>query len=104
MIGNDGCGSSSSALFTCTVEAEGPLGLYFSPHHADTSCAFTVQALAEGGLCLQDPRVMPGCVLTAVQGESLIGLSYKMGLARIRGAGRPVRLTKSQPAAATRPS
>jgi hypothetical protein len=70
------------------------LGLFFSPQAAEP---FTVVALARHGLALVNhPEIQPGCVLVAVQGDELKGLSYAEGLAKITGAERPLRLEFEQ--------
>jgi hypothetical protein len=75
--------------FEVVFTEPGSLGIYFSP---DADRAFTVITLADQGLALSEAEIQPGCVLRSVQGESLDGLSYEQGLAKIRGAGRPLRL------------
>ena len=79
----------ASVIFEVVFTEPGSLGIYFSP---DADRAFTVITLADQGLALSEAEIQPGCVLRSVQGESLDGLSYEQGLAKIRGAGRPLRL------------
>ena len=75
--------------FEVVFTEPGSLGIYLS---LDADHAFTVITLADQGLALSEAEIQPGCVLRSVQGESLDGLSYEQGLAKIRGAGRPLRL------------
>ena len=78
--------------FSVEYAQPGTLGLLFSPD--TTASLFTVEALAEtSGLARSCPQIQPGCVLVAVQDVPLSGYSYSEGLAAIRSAGRPIRLT-----------
>lgn len=81
-------------LFTSTFSGAGALGLFFSEF--STEQLFAVEQLAQEGLALADPRILPGVVLEAVQGIPLAGLSYAEGLSLIRAARRPIQLTFSR--------
>jgi len=91
------------ARFDVRFTQQGTLGLLFSPQ--TTGRPFTVEGI-QGGLVRSlgsagsagagdaaAKRVEAGCVLVAVQGASLEGLTYDQGLAAIRAAGRPLTLT-----------
>ena len=85
-----------SSCFTAEFAGEGKLGLHLLRTTAQR--LFTVEFLSETGLAVSEPRITPGCVIVAVQGEALDGLTYDEGLERVRLAGRPVRLTFEPPA------
>lgn len=88
--------AGSSDEFTSTFTEPGTLGLLFT----ESSDVFMVQALAAKGLALSDPRIMPGAVVVAVQGEPISGLRYEQRIARLREAGRPLCITfRRSPAA-----
>lgn len=82
---------STEDSFTVEFRDEGTLGLYFS--EAANRPQLTVERLADRGLALREPAIQPGCVLVAVNGESLDGLDYQQSLGAIRGASRPLQLT-----------
>lgn len=75
--------------FEVVFDREGVLGLFFSPQ---AEKPFTVMALAGHGLAVATPEIQPGCILVAVQGEAVRGLSYEQGLQMIKSARRPLRL------------
>ena len=80
--------------FSVLIQEHGLLGLFISPQAAEP---FTVVALTRHGLAaVNHPEIQPGCVLVAVQGDELKGLSYAEGLAKITGAQRPLRLEFEQ--------
>jgi hypothetical protein len=80
-----------ASCFVVEFASEGKLGLHLL--RATTQRLFTVEFLSEEGLAVNEPGIVPGCVLVAVQGEPLDGLTYDEGLERVRAAGRPLALT-----------
>ena len=91
---------ASWRAFDVTFSKQGTLGLLFWQGRE----VLMVEALADSGLALGEPAIQPGCVVVAVQGESLRGLSYSDALAKMRTSARPLRLTfarlhRQQPAA-----
>ncbi len=84
-----------SAVFTVEFAAEGKLGLHLLRN--TTARLFTVEFLSESGLAVNEPGIVPGCVLVAVQDQPLDGLTYDEGLDLVRAAGRPLRLTFEPP-------
>jgi hypothetical protein len=78
----------------------GTLGLLFSPE--TTGRLFTVEEVTAGLVNAKNasgvkPQIQAGCVLVGVQGKKLSGLAYQEGLAMLRAADRPLRLTFEPP-------
>jgi hypothetical protein len=86
-----------SSVFTVEFKVEGKLGLHLLRN--TTERLFTVEFLSESGLAVNEPGIVPGCVLVAVQEQPLDGLTYDEGLELVRAAGRPLRLTFEPPPA-----
>ena len=75
----------------------GPVGIHFDERASDDVQPIVVVKLAFGSPAASNKQLKIGMSLSAVQGESVLGLEYQTVLGKLRHLNRPLKLTLLPP-------